>query len=588
MKWRISLSLGVTAALAAAGIASAATTGTAAQPEPSAAPAVKASAPAEFSNRLIVTYATATTDVQARQAPATEDVLTDAVGADVAVERKMSGNADVVTVPSAETPEDLKAAIDAIAAVPGVAAVEPDMRAYALSIPNDTRFSDQWDFLPNTSSNAGANITTAWSLMESSAPAAATTIVSVIDTGYRNHTDLSGQFVGGYDFISDAFAGNDGDGRDADALDPGDWNTAGQCGTGSAASSSSWHGLHVAGTIAAGRNNAKGIAGINNKAKILPVRVLGRCGGSFADIVDGMRWSAGLSVPGVPANPNKAKVLNLSLGGSGACPTYVQTAINEIVAAGTLIVVAAGNETRDASLSSPANCSNVITVASTGKDGNRASYSNFGASVEIAAPGGGSNDVGILSTLNAGTQGPGADSYAFYRGTSMAAPHVAGIASLLYSVDPQMTPAKATSILRTTAKPFKAGSTCSTSTCGAGLIDAAAAVTKAIGTPVVNPPTSDKPGSFAISSPTQNQKIARRPTITWSASAKATSYEYCYDTTVNGKCDGTWTSAAAATSVTLPKLTGWTTYEIQVRAKNTAGTTDAGNGTWRTFRTNLF
>ena len=113
---------------------------------------------------------------------------------------------------------------------------------------------------------------------------------------------------------------------------------------------------------------------------------LGKCGGTISDIVDGMRWSAGLAVAGVPANANPAKVLNLSLGGCGACGTTYQDAINAIVAAGTTVVIAAGNSNADASGSRPANCNGVITVAATNRNGSRASYSNYGAVVEISAP----------------------------------------------------------------------------------------------------------------------------------------------------------------------------------------------------------
>ena len=164
---------------------------------------------------------------------------------------------------------------------------------------------------------------------------------------------------------------NDGDGRDSNPSDPGDWVAANECFAGSAASNSSWHGTHVAGTIGAASNNGVGVAGINWSSKILPVRVLGKCGGTISDIADGMRWSAGLPVPGVPANANPAKVLNLSLGGSGACDATYQNAINAIVAAGTTVVVSAGNSNANASGFRPANCNGVITVAATNRNGSQ-------------------------------------------------------------------------------------------------------------------------------------------------------------------------------------------------------------------------
>jgi serine protease len=571
--WRISVVFGALVGLTVTGIASAVVPAPTPGPLGAAAVAPKTGAPKSggpVKTKLIVTYAPGS--VSTRSAAAAGDALSAATGTQLAVEREMSGDAKVVSFAIEPTSAELQTTVTRIAALPGVASVEPDLEMHIMLTPNDTRFSEQWDFGSNSATSAGANIAAAWDITTGSASG----VVAVIDTGIRPHADLAGRVLPGFDFITDATTANDGGGRDNDANDPGDW-----CG----ADTSSWHGTHVAGTIAANGNNATGVAGINWKAKILPIRVLGTCGGTLSDIIDGIRWSAGLAVPGVPANPTPAKVANISLGGTGTCGTAVQSAINDATAAGMLVVVAAGNENLDASTSVPANCAKVLTVAATGKNGNRASYSNFGSLVEIAAPGGGDTDAGILSTLNAGTKGPGADSYVFYKGTSMATPHVAGIASLLYAVDATMTPAKAISIIQTTAAPFKAGGTCSTALCGPGLIDAFAAVKKAGGT-VVTP--VEKPGAFTITSPaSQGTKISRTPTITWSASSNAASYEYCFDKTVNGTCNGTWTNAGTATSVTLPKLSSSTTYEVQVRAKNATGTTDAGAGTWRTFKTRL-
>ena len=160
----------------------------------------------------------------------------------------------------------------------------------------------------------------------------------------------------GYDFIADTFVANDGNGRDADASDPGDWYAANQCAPGVPGTSSSWHGTHVAGTIGAASDNGSDVAGINWNAKILPVRVLGRCGGYLSDIIDGMRWAAGLAVPGVPPNPNPAGVLNLSLGGPGSCAGGYQDAFNAVDAAGVVAVVAAGNSSANANAYRPANC----------------------------------------------------------------------------------------------------------------------------------------------------------------------------------------------------------------------------------------
>ena len=303
---------------------------------------------------------------------------------------------------------------------------------------------------------------------------------------------------------------------------------------------SSWHGTHVAGTIGANGNNASGVTGINWQSKIQHVRVLGKCGGYSSDIADGIRWAAGLTVSGVPANATPARVINMSLGGSGACTTTYNNAISAATGAGTVVVVAAGNSNANAANYSPASCNNVITVASTGKAGNRAYYSNFGSTVEIAAPGGDKNadaNDTILSTLNTGTTSPVADSYVKYQGTSMATPHVVGMVSLMFSVNPSLTPAQVTQILQSTVTAFPAGSTCTTTTCGPGIINAAAAVAQAKATPIPRPARLAKPAR-----PTQPANQATSLSLSWGASSGAASYQYCVDTTNNNTCDATWTS----------------------------------------------
>jgi serine protease len=204
-----------------------------------------------------------------------------------------------------------------------------------------------------------------------------------------------------------------------------------------------------------------------------------------------MRWAAGIAVPGVPANPTPARVENLSLGGGGACSATFQSAVDDVVARGTVVVVAAGNSNADAANTQPASCNNVIAVAATTRNGGRASYSNYGAKVAIAAPGGGGND-GVLSTLNTGATTPGADSYAWFQGTSMATPHVAGVASLMLSVNPAMTPAEVLARLRQSARAFPTGtgSDCTTAICGAGIVDAAATLAALVAAPVPAPPPS--------------------------------------------------------------------------------------------------
>lgn len=218
-------------------------------------------------------------------------------------------------------------------------------------------------------------------------------------------------------------------------------------------------------------NNGIGVAGVAPKAKVQAVRVLGCGGGYFSDIEAGIEWASGGTVAGLPPNPTPARVINLSLGGFSSCPATTQTAINNAVARGTVVVVAAGNYALDASTFAPGNCTGVITVAATTRLGARAYYSNFGSMVEIAGPGG-DGAAGVLSTLNDGFSSPGADSYASYIGTSMATPHVAATVALILARDPSLTPAAVLSRLQSTARAFPG----SCSGCGAGIVDVDAAV----------------------------------------------------------------------------------------------------------------
>ena len=199
---------------------------------------------------------------------------------------------------------------------------------------------------------------------------------------------LLANWLPGYDFIHDTFVSRDGDGRDPDPLDEGDWNPViGDCYPGSPASYSSWHGTHVGGTIAAVSDNGIGVAGVAFGASIQPVRVLGRCGGWLSDIADGIVWASGGTVTGVPANPTPARVINMSLGGYGTCGATYQAAIDAAVANGAVVVVAAGNSGIDVASSRPANCDSVITVAASDRGGSLAWYSNYGSLVEVTAPG---------------------------------------------------------------------------------------------------------------------------------------------------------------------------------------------------------
>ena len=377
--------------------------------------------------------------------------------------RTLSVGGEVVTTSRGLDRVAAESLMRQIAADPNVEYVEVDRIMQPVMTPNDTHYGTYlWGLQSGT---PGIRADQAWNTTSGVG-----VVVAVLDTGYTDHSDLLGNILQGYDFISTTTVSNDGNGRDSDAHDPGD-AYRGQ--------PSSWHGTHVAGTVAAIGNNAKGVIGAAYGAKVVPVRVLGKGGGYTSDIADGITWASGGTVSGVPANANPAEVINMSLGGSGACSSTYQNAINAAVARGTTVVVAAGNSNADASGFTPASCANVINVAATNKNGTRASYSNYGSTIDVAAPGGQSGDCYtlIVSTGNAGTSGPTTENYSCKAGTSMAAPHVAGTIALMQAVRATpLTPAQVESILKSTLRAFPGSND---KPIGNGIIDANAAVNSA-------------------------------------------------------------------------------------------------------------
>ncbi len=482
-------------------------------------PLVQTSSETSVTNRIIVRYRqqyrAAVNNNSGSQLPS----LSSLAGVSLIMLRPMSGGAHVISLPGFLSLAEVRQIADRLANDPTVEYAEPDQLMRHFFTPNDPGYtSNQWHYKDVSTEPAAANLPLAWDVT-SGVPAI---IVAVLDTGITEHADIdsnisdgSGRVVAGYDFITtdeegaliSSFRANDGDGRDNDARDPGDWITdfenlgfdSGGVLAGCRIDNSSWHGTHVAGTIGAQTNNTLGVAGVagggtgTGGVKIMPVRVLGKCGGYVSDIVDGMRWAAGIlvrpagrTVTDFPNNPvNPARVINMSLGGGGSCGPTFQMAVDDVTAAGTLVVVAAGNESVNAANASPASCDDVVTVAALSRDGARASYSNFGNTVELAAPGGDGPAFSdyIYSTYNSGTTTPVADAYAWLGGTSMATPHVAGVAALVLSVDPTLTPAEVSTILQTSARPFITGTgrDCTSANCGAGMLDATAAVTLAMG-----------------------------------------------------------------------------------------------------------
>ncbi|MFF7181046.1 S8 family serine peptidase [Streptomyces sp. NPDC008121] len=424
--------------------------------------------------RLIVGYTSGATEARSDDAAARDaEAKGKKAGESLGFERRLGTGAALVDLGAELGQKDAADVMAAFRADPDVAYAVPDRRVYATAAaPNDTYYDRQWDLFEAV---AGMNVPGAWDKATGEGVK-----VAVIDTGYVAHSDLAANVITGYDFITDTRMSRDGDGRDNNAADNGDWMNRGDCGVDELGRpvpdsdrNNSWHGTHVAGTIAATTGNGRGVAGIAHDATVQPVRVLGWCGGTDADIIDAITWASGGPVQGVPANPHPADVINMSLGGAGVCNPGTQNAINGAVGRGTTVVVAAGNSNMNATGFQPANCDNVITVAASDREGNRAAYSNYGNIVDVTAPGGETalgSATGIWSTVNAGLRNTGNETYAAYQGTSMAAPHIAGLAALMNQASPSMTPAQIESAIKANARTLPG--TCSGG-CGAGLADAA-------------------------------------------------------------------------------------------------------------------
>ena len=415
-----------------------------------------------------------------------------------------------------------------LAAQPDVEWAVVDERRYITAVPNDPYYGagqtsitptvGQWYLRkPDSTLVSAINAESAWDLSTGSAAIT----VAVLDTGVLfDHPDLQGKLWPGYDFVSSDTTARDPDpGRDADASDPGDWSASGECKAGDPASASSWHGTQVAGLIGANTGNGIGMASVGQKVMVLPVRVLGKCGGFDSDIQAAMLWAAGVSFPSdlprlgsePPPNPHPARVINLSLGSAGVCSASYKEVLALLVARGVATVVAAGNTSGEA-VNAPANCSDAIAVAGLRHAGTKVGYSSLGPEVAVAAPAGNCvNEVGaclypLLTTDNSGSTSPGANTYSDSLkpslGTSFASPLVAGTVGLMLSVDPTLTPAHVKALLMATARPFPvtgaqtvgalpcvaptttlqvecyctAPTATTAGTCGSGMLDAGAAL----------------------------------------------------------------------------------------------------------------
>ncbi|SEW20612.1 S8 family serine peptidase [Luteibacter sp. 329MFSha] len=439
--------------------------------------------PGSLTDRFIVTYKS---PVPAGAAANTVDAAvakTVAGNARVAAPvprfvRRLAAGGELVKLSRKLGAADAATLMRQIAADPNVLSVRPDVRRHAtggtpvrraaVAAPNDPSYAAyQWDYFDPT---GGVRAPEAWQVSTGLG-----VVVAVLDTGIVAHPDIDLSLAGdGYDFISDAFvSGRASDGRAPGGWDTGDWTSTepytSECGT---SEDSSWHGTHVAGTIAESTDNGVGLAGLAHDATVLPVRVLGHCGGYDSDIADAVVWAAGGHVDGVPDNTHPAQVINMSLGGYGACSdSPLGDAIAIALARGVSVVVAAGNDTDDAQNYAPASCPGVITVGATGITGKASYYSNFGKVVTVAAPGGGVFqdddpasgqlvDQGFVWSLsNFGATTPTTPAYGGLAGTSQATPHVAAAVAMVQSglvasgLDP-LTPASLKKLVAASARPF--------------------------------------------------------------------------------------------------------------------------------------
>ena len=507
-----------------------------------------------------------------------------------------------------------------LAADPDVAYAVPNGRKYRVAAPNDPLYaastsavrpngpdSGQWYLrAPDTTIKSAINIEAAWARTTGSA----NVVVAVLDTGVRfEHPDLGrvangGQLLPGYDTVANSVVANDGDGRDADPSDPGDWVTSadasGSTFSGCDVSGSSWHGTSTAALVAAAANTspATGMAGTAPGVRVLPVRVLGKCFGSDSDILAGMRWAAGISVSGIDDNRNPAKVINMSLGGTGACSAAYQAAVDEIVARGVTIVAAAGNSA-GGPVSEPANCRGVVAVLALRHAGSKVGFSDLGPEITIAAPGGNCINITsgspclypILSATNTGSQGPvgsgWTNSFDITVGTSFSSPLVAGVVALMVSQQPSLSPAQIRTALQSSARPFPTTGAdngpsdptpvsqcrapvsgvdqsqcyCNTSFCGAGMLDAGQAVAAVSG--------AFARISVTTTTPTAGASVALSATGSL-ASPGATVTQYAWSLSNGGGVVTAFSSATNASTASLTPAAGGN-FTVQLTVTDSAG-----------------
>ena len=511
-----------------------------------------------------------------------------------------------------------------LAADPDVAYAVPNGRKRIASAPNDPLYAEaapglrargpdsgQWYLrAPAASVVSSINIEAAWARTLGSPGV----VVAVLDTGVRfEHPDLGrvangGVLLPGYDFVSDSAVANDGDGRDADPSDPGDWVTSAESRTQAfnncTVSNSSWHGTSTASLVAALANNGQGMAGAAPGVRVLPVRVLGKCFGTDADIQAGMLWAGGISQAGVPDNPTPARVINMSLGGSGTCDAAYQDVVNQLLARRVVVVVSGGNGA-GGPVAVPANCAGVIGVTALRHVGTKVGFSDLGPQISIAAPGGNCINTSpgspclypILAATDVGSQGPAGsgwtDSYHITVGTSFASPLVAGVAALMVSQRPALTAAEVRIAMQASARPFpQTGGDngpgdatavaqcrapqsgvdqlqcyCTTALCGAGMLDAGAAVA-AVSGPLARVEVS-------AASPTAGQPVTLVGSgSVGNAGSAVTRYEWTL-VAGSGIVNGFDSATNAATATLTPNAAG--SFTVRLTVTDVSGATDTAS-----------
>lgn len=548
---------------------------------------------ADVTDQIIVKWRESNATV-AKSVPQRASKLTSTAGVALQHKREAWNKTEVYKLDRLMAKGELQAVLDRLNADPDVEYAVADQRRYPHQLPSDPMVVDQW-YLQSTEV-AATRTDQAWDITTGSN----TTIVAVLDTGVRpEHPDLAGKLLPGYDFIAEPIVANDGDGRDADPTDAGDW-VASSDRTGILANcdlrNSSWHGTRVSSLIAAATDEGMGMAGLGWNARILPVRVLGKCGGRDSDIIDAMAWAAGLQVAGMALNPNPAKIINLSLGGTGACTANYQAVVDRVTANGVLIVASVGND--GVAVGTPANCNGVLGVSGLRQVGTKVGYSSLGPGADIGAPAGNcvNTQIGpnspcvysILAAIDLGTTtsvGPGYTDRVNRPnfGTSFSAPLVSGAVALLHAVNSQLTPAQYSAVIMGTANPFPTTSAtttnicrvpngtlvqgeeciCTTATCGAGMLNTLAAVNAAAG------------GPFGVIQASSTIAINTNVSIDGSASFDASGGQIAtYQWSVLNVTGAMPTIANANTGSTSLQVTGTSNFTLRLRVTDANGATD--------------